>query len=151
MGHDHYVLRWLHDNRNEELLFAGQALLPRSAPDGESIHFELVANRTSTVMQFDPATREAAPQAMPVPGDFIASAVSPDRHWIAYESAQDGPIQIWLRDLSSGRERRLTGGDCNNSSPAWELDSRTILFASDCGRAFGLPALYRAKLSQIEN
>jgi hypothetical protein len=151
MGNDRYVLRWLHDNRNEELLFGGQALHPRSAPDGESIYFELVANRASIVMHFDPATREAAPQAMPVPGDSIVSVVSPNGHWIAYESAQDGPMQIWLRDLLSGRERRLTGGDCNNSSPAWELDSRTILFASDCGRAFGLPALYRARLNQNEN
>jgi Tol biopolymer transport system component len=38
----------------------------------------------------------------------------------------------------------LTGGNCNSSSPAWTLDSSSILFASDCGRAFGLPALYRA-------
>jgi Glycosyltransferase family 87 len=146
MGHDRYVLHWLHDNRDEELLFDGQALHPRSAPDGESIYFELVANRASTMMHFDPATRKATPRAMPVPGDSIASVVSPNGHWIAYESAHNGPVQIWLRNLSSGRERRLTGGNCNNSSPAWELDSRSILFASDCGRAFGLPALYRARI-----
>jgi Tol biopolymer transport system component len=66
---------------------------------------------------------------------------------MAFESARDGPTQIWLRDLPSGAERRLTGGNCNNSSPAWELDSKAILFASDCGRAFGLPALYRARLA----
>ena len=151
MGDDRYVLRWLHDNRNEELSFGGHALRPRSAPGGESIYFELVASRTSTMMQFEPGTGKATPVAMPVPGDSIASVVSPDGHWIAYESALDGPTQIWLRDLSRARERRLTGGNCNNSSPAWELDSRTILFASDCGRAFGLPALYRAKLTQNEN
>jgi len=150
MGDDRYVLRWLHDNRNEELLFGGQALHPRSAPDGESIYFEIVANRTSTMMQFNPATGKATPVAIPVPGDSIASVVSPNGHSIAYESTQDGPTQIWLRDLLSGTERRLTGGNCNNSSPAWELDSRSILFASDCGRAFGLPALYRAKLGQNE-
>jgi hypothetical protein len=146
MGNDRYVLRWLHDNRNEQLLFGGQAMHPRSALDGKSIYFELVANGASTMMQFDPATRKAAPQAMPVPADSLASAVSPDGHWIAYESDRDGPMQIWLRDLSTDRERRLTGGNCNNSSPAWELDSRAILFASDCGRAFGLPALFRTKI-----
>jgi Tol biopolymer transport system component len=106
----------------------------------------LVANGASTMMQFDPATRKAVPQAMPVPADSIASAVSPDGHWIAYESDRDGPMQIWLRDFSTGRERRLTGGNCNNSSPAWELDSRAIVFASDCGRAFGLTALFRTKI-----
>jgi Tol biopolymer transport system component len=148
MGPDRYVLRWLHDNRNEELSFAGEALHPRGAPDGQSIYFELVANRASTMTQFDPATRKATPRAIPVTEKFMTSVVSPDGHLRAYESAQDGPVQVWIRDLSSGRESRLTGGNCNNSSPAWELDSEGVLFASDCDRAFGLPALYRAKLNR---
>jgi hypothetical protein len=146
MGKDRYVLRWLHDHRNEELSFEGQALHPRLAPDGVSIYFELVANRTSTMMQFDPSTGEAGPRATPVPADSAISVVSPNGKWLAFEYAQNGPMQIWLRDLSTGKERQLTGGNCNSSTPAWELDSSVILFASDCGRAFGLPALYRAQL-----
>jgi hypothetical protein len=31
------------------------------------------------------------------------------------------------------------------------LDSKAILFASDCGRAFGLPALYRARVAENDN
>jgi len=151
MGHDRYVLRWLHDGRNEKLSFEGQALHPRLAVDGESVYFELVANRTSKMMQFDPSTGKATPRAMPVPADSAVSVVSPNGKWMAFESAQNGPTQIWLRDLSSGQERRLTGGNCNSSSPAWELDSKALLFASDCGRAFGLPALYRAPVAGNEN
>ena len=79
----------------------------------------------------------------------MIAAVSPNGKWMAIESAQDGPTHIWLRDLSTGRERRLTGGDCNSSLPAWELDSKALLFASDCQRAFGLPALYRARLKRM--
>ena len=60
-------------------------------------------------------------------------------------------MQVWVRELSSGKETQLTGGNCNNSSPAWELDSKGIVFASDCGRAFGLPALYRASLPNNDN
>lgn len=78
MGKDRYVLRWLHDNRNEELSFEGHALHPRLAPDGDSIYFELVTNRTSTMMQFDPATGKAIPLTMPVPLDSAASVFSPD-------------------------------------------------------------------------
>lgn len=151
MGQDRYVLRWLHDGGNEKLSFEGQALHPRLAPDGESVYFELVANRVSTMMQFDPSTGKTTPRAMPVPADSPISVVSPNGKWKAFESAQDGPTQIWLGDLSSGKERRLTGGNCNSSSPTWELDSKAILFASDCGRAFGLPALYRARLAGNEN
>jgi len=151
LGKDRYVLRWLHDQRNEEISFDGQALHPRLAPDGESIYFELVANRTSTLMHFEPSTRASAPLPMPVPADSPISAASPDGKWLALESAQNGPTQLWLRDLSNGRERQLTGGSCNNSSPSWELDSSAVLFASDCGRAFGLPGLYRAPLTAIED
>jgi Tol biopolymer transport system component len=150
MGPDRYVLRWLHDGRNEKLSFEGQALHPRLAPDGESVYFELVANRVSTMMQFDPSTGKTTPLAIPVPADSTVSVVSPNGKWEAFESAQNGPTQIWLRDLSSTQVKRLTGGNCNSSSPAWELDSRAILFASDCGRAFGLPALYRARLAENE-
>ncbi len=143
---DRYVLRWLHDNRNEELAFEGEALHPFViTPDGP-ILFELVANRTSTMMQFDPATRKTTRKGAVVPLDATKPVVSPDGRWAAFTSSRDGPDQIWLRNLADGQETRLTGGNCNSSSPVWALDSRSILFASDCGRAFGLPALYRARL-----
>jgi hypothetical protein len=151
MAQGQYVLRWIHDGRNEKLSFDGQVLHPRLALDGESVYFELVANRISTMMQFDPSTGKAMLRAEPVPADLAVSVVSPNGKWMAFESAQNGPTQIWLRNLSSRQERRLTGGNCNSSSPAWELDSKAILFASDCGRAIGLPALYRARLTGNEN
>ena len=151
MGPDRYVLRWLHDGRNEMLSFEGQALHPRLAPDGESVYFELVANRVSMMIHFDPSTGKATPLAIPVPADSTVSVISPNGKWEAFESAQNGPTQIWLRDLSSGQVKRLTGGNCNSSSPAWELDSKAVLFASDCGRAFGLPALYRAPVAGNDN
>ena len=143
---ERYILRWLHDGRDEELAFAGQAFHPIAAtPDGP-ISFEVVANRTSTMMQFDPTTRETTLQVEPVALDSRKPVVSPDGKWTAFTSTRNGPEQVWLRNLADGRVTLLTGGNCNSSSPAWALDSKSILFASDCGRAFGLPALYRAQL-----
>lgn len=150
MENDRYVLRWLHDNRNEELLFEGQALHPRLAADGTAIYFELVENGRSSMMEFDPATGKATPREMPVPADFPDAVTSPDGKWMAFTDTRHGPMQVWVRELSSGQEMRLTGGNCNNSSPAWELDSKGIVFASDCGRAFGLPALYRTRLADSD-
>jgi hypothetical protein len=142
---EHYVLRWLHDGRDEELAFPGEAFHPFAiTPDGP-IYFELVANRKSTLMQFDPSTRKATARIAPVPLDFRKPVVSPDGKWTAFTSARNGPEQVWLRS-ADGREMLLTGGNCNSLSPAWALDSGSILFASDCDRAFGLPALYRAGL-----
>jgi hypothetical protein len=146
MRNDRYVLRWLHGNHNEELSFNGQSFHPRVASNGESILFELVANGTSTMMQFDPSTRKTEPSTTAVLIDPIVSIVSPDGKWMTYESSADGPVQIWIREMAGGRMRQLTGGNCNNSSPTWELDSHSIIFASDCNRAFGLPALYRSPI-----
>lgn len=144
MGRDRYVLRWLHDGRNEQLSFDGEAFYPSAAADG-SIHFELVAHGTSKAMRFDPTTRSASAIAAPAPtrGDDD-QVVSPDGKWIAGSSESTGSRQIWLRSTSTGEQRILTGGKCNSSSPAWELDSKALVFASDCGRAFGTPSLYRA-------
>jgi Tol biopolymer transport system component len=148
MGADRYMLRWRHDDKNEVLSFSGHAFRPRVAPDGQSIDFELVTDRTSAMMRFDPSTRTAAPPTAPVPAAMDASVKSPDGKWIAFEDAQRGSTQIWVRDFSTGTTRRLTGGNCNSFAPAWDLDSKSIVFASDCGRAFGLPALYRAPIAQ---
>jgi hypothetical protein len=146
MDRDRYVLRWLHDSQNTKLGFSGHALHPRLAGDGESIYFELVADGVSKMMQFKPSSLSATPLAIAVPGDSTMPAVSPDGAWLAFEGEKDGFSQISVRDLLHGTLIPLTSGNCNNSSPSWELDSKSILFASDCGRAFGLPALYRAPL-----
>jgi Tol biopolymer transport system component len=88
---------------------------------------------------------------MPIAGDSEVSAVSPDGIWTAYEVTQGGPTQIWIRNRLTAETRLLTGGDCNNTAPAWELNSKAVLFASDCSRAFGLPAIYRAELAGDKN
>jgi hypothetical protein len=133
------------------LTFAGHAFLPRLAADGKSVEFELVGDGGAKRMQFDPVTKESGPLPGEAPGDWVHSVVSPDGKWIAFERAQDGPTRIWLREAASGKERELTGGDCNSFAPAWDLDSQSVIFSSDCRRGFGLPALYRARIGQKVN
>ena len=148
IGTDRYVLRWLHDSRDEELVFAGNALLPRPAADGQSVEFELVDEEGSQRMEVDLVTRKPVTLPGEVPGDWAHSVGSPDGKWVAFERASDGPMRIWLREVASGKERELTGGNCNSFAPAWELDSGSFIFASDCGRGFGLPALYRVRVGE---
>jgi Tol biopolymer transport system component len=73
--------------------------------------------------------------------------VSPDRKWRVRVRETATSEQLWLEDTASGEAKELAGGSCNNHSPAWELDSSAVIFASDCGRAYGLPALYRAPVN----
>jgi Glycosyltransferase family 87/WD40-like Beta Propeller Repeat len=74
-------------------------------------------------------------------------AVSPDGHWFAYSVLQGGNWHLWLRDLRSGQISRLTQADCNNVEPTWKSDSKTLIYASDCGRALWFYALCRRPIS----
>jgi Tol biopolymer transport system component len=73
-------------------------------------------------------------------------SISPDGQWLAYSRRSGGVWNLWLRRINSVDERRITDADCNDVWPSWGADSRTLLFASDCGRAFGLTALYRQRV-----
>jgi len=88
------------------------------------------------------------PSAAPIqltrdPGDHTEPAVSPDGHWLAHTLERGGTRQIWIHNLASGHAEQVTRGSCNSYSPAWEPDSQSLIFASDCERGLGLPALYR--------
>jgi Tol biopolymer transport system component len=73
-------------------------------------------------------------------------AVSPDGHWLAFSELQSGNWHLWLRDLHDGRTSRLTHADCNNVEPTWASDSKTLVYASDCGRALWFTALCRRRI-----
>jgi hypothetical protein len=150
MGKDRYVLHWFHDNRVEEFSFDGHALEPVASTPAGPIYFELVAHGRSTIMRLNSSTGEAEPTPLPVRIGTKDSAVSPDGKWVAFTSERTGSQQIWLRDVASGKAEPVTGGNCSSGSPAWEPDSRAVVFASDCGRAFGVTALYRAPLEQLK-
>jgi hypothetical protein len=72
-------------------------------------------------------------------------AASPDGRWLAYSRLDQGVYLLWVRDLRDGTTRQLTSAQCNNVSPAWEADSKTLIYASDCGRALWFTALYRKR------
>ena len=149
IGTDGYTLRWLHDGADEEFTFEGHALRPYALTPRGPVIFELVAKGISTMMELDLETRSTRPSSSAAPYVIPAEVLSPDGKWVAFTSMKSGSEQIWLRSVADGKTERLTGGNCNSSSPAWQLDSKAVIFASDCDRAYGLSALYRAPISAL--
>jgi hypothetical protein len=86
------------------------------------------------------------PLASFVPGDHGEPAISPDGEWLAFTAARKGILHVWIENIATSVAREMTGGSCNSFAPTWELDSKGLIFASDCGRGLGLPRLYRAPL-----
>ena len=139
-----YVLRWLHDGRIGTFDFGGNELRPVAAADGCGIEFEHVAHGRSTFLRLDPLTSRTEPASAPADPNPDLGVVSPDGKWRVRVRETATSEQLWLEYTATGGAKQLAGGSCNNHSPAWELDSSAVIFASDCGRAYGLPALYRA-------
>jgi glycosyl transferase family 87/WD40 repeat protein len=82
-----------------------------------------------------------------VPGELNNPRVSPDSTRLAFTACYRGIRHIWVEDFRSGLVHEITGGTCNSYAPAWEPDSQTLIFASDCDRGLGLPRLYRAEIT----
>jgi hypothetical protein len=78
---------------------------------------------------------------VPAPRRF--PAVSPDGRWLAFSQRDHSTWQLWVQDRTTGAERRLTASDCNSTAPAWYSDSKHLVYATDCGRGYGLTALCR--------
>jgi Glycosyltransferase family 87/WD40-like Beta Propeller Repeat len=74
-------------------------------------------------------------------------AISPDSSLLAFSRREAGSWHLYVRDLATGHERQLTSAACNATSPAWQ-DPHTLLYATDCGRGFGLSALAQIELEQ---
>ena len=116
-------------------------------PDSERTVYSAGASGSSQIFATVPGgtpeqlTRDA--------GDHTEPAISPDGNWLAFTLSRGGTRQIWIRNLAGGNPRAMTEGDCNSFSPAWEPDSRTLVFACDCQRGIGLPALFRARVDSI--
>ena len=73
-------------------------------------------------------------------------AVSPDGRWLAYSQLHGGHWNLRLRELSSGQTRELTHAACNTMEPGWGADSKTLFYASDCGRALWFPVICKQRV-----
>jgi hypothetical protein len=93
-----------------------------------------------------PYLHEVSPERPLKPRRFPSA--SPDGRWLAFSQLELSNWQLWIRDLDTQEERRLTDSDCNSVAPAWYPDSKTLVYATDCGRGYGLTALCRIQAAQ---
>ena len=83
---------------------------------------------------------------LPLPAPARYPAVSPNGNWLAFSHLEHGVWHLWLADSHTWAARRLTEGNCNSITPAWDPESRELTFATDCGRGLGLTALGRMRI-----
>jgi hypothetical protein len=76
-------------------------------------------------------------------GESRYPAVSPDGHWMAYSHLEHGVWNLWILDRQTGATRRVADVPCNQIESSWEADSKTLIYASDCGRSLWFTAISR--------
>ena len=79
-------------------------------------------------------------------GEARYPALSPDGDWMAYSHLDRGAWNLWLRNQNTGVIRRIADVPCNQVQPSSEPDSRTLLYAVDCGRGLWLTAIARRRV-----
>ncbi len=133
---------YLFEDGKHSLVAKGPVSHPAFFPDGRRIAFVqgLPGYRS---IQAVTAAEGSSPQTLVNFADCFWPSVSADGRLIAFACSATSATHIWVKDLASGQSRRLTNGFCNDDTPAWYPDARSLLFASDCSRGLGLPALYQ--------
>jgi hypothetical protein len=89
------------------------------------------------------ATHVNSPLAL---GEVRYPALSPDGQWMVYSRLDYGAWNLWLRNQGSGATRRIADVPCNQIEPAWEDDSKTLLYSTDCGRSLWFTAVARRRV-----
>ena len=72
-----------------------------------------------------------AVKAITFSGRDLEPSVSPDGKMIAFASARDGKMRIWIKQTNGGSELALTAGI--DSTPRFSPDGSSVLFARDEG------------------
>jgi Tol biopolymer transport system component len=74
-------------------------------------------------------------------------ALSPDGQSLVYESPTEESLELFLRDLGTGEERRLTENEDPDWSPTWDPTGDRIAFASSRDENVDIYVLHLSDLS----
>jgi Tol biopolymer transport system component len=79
-------------------------------------------------------------------GESRYPALSPDGRWLAYSRLEHGAWNLSLRDERTGATRRIGDVPCNQIEPSWDVDSKTLVYGTDCGRSLWFTAVARRRV-----
>ncbi|HEY4354764.1 MAG TPA: glycosyltransferase 87 family protein [Acidobacteriaceae bacterium] len=79
-------------------------------------------------------------------GETRYPALSPDGRWMVYSRLLNGMWNLWVLDRQHGTSRRVADVPCDQIEPSWQADSKTVLYATDCGRSIWFTAVAQRQI-----
>ena len=120
----------------------GEVADPALSPDGAHVAFACLREGRWHLYELDMADGTVRP-LVNARGDERGARYSPDGGRLVFSRRSGGWDAIWIRDLSTGEEQRVSYSTGNDNQPTWGADGSSVYFASDRGRGIFMPAVYR--------
>jgi Tol biopolymer transport system component len=112
------------------------------SPDGQFLMFVNQGAETGNdlwVLHLGESHRSVkADPYLRTPFDESQAAFSPDGHWVAYQSNQDGPVQVYVQPFPGPGEKRQISS-AGGGSPRWRRDGKELFYVSPEGRLMNVP------------
>jgi eukaryotic-like serine/threonine-protein kinase len=113
----------------EELIAADSQPFPGTvSKDGHYLTYDLRASE-STAVYLLPLQGERKPRLLFSDRFAGVEVISPDGKWIAYESAESGRGEIYVREFASGDGKRQISTD-GGTRPWWSADGHELFYRS---------------------
>jgi eukaryotic-like serine/threonine-protein kinase len=116
--------------RPESLLVsAGSHFAGSVTPDGRTVVFQETGSASNGIRTLSLDSALVARTIIPAAFEESAPALSPDGHWVAYQSDQTGQMEVYVRSYPEPGARvpvSLQGG----SEPVWAHNGRELFYRS---------------------
>jgi serine/threonine-protein kinase len=109
------------------------------APDGRLLFSHDVPGHGRNIDALTIDTGRVEP-VINTPAHELNGEVSPDGHWIAYDSNESGQFEIYIRPYpQTGGSRRWQASTGGGRQPVWAHDGRTLFYRDFSGAVMSVP------------
>ena len=117
----------------EQLIPRGPGAPPPNSitPDGTQLIFrKITAERASDLWLLPLDRRGPARPLLETPADELNGEISPDGHWLAYQSNESGSFEIYIRPFPNVMDGKWQVSGGGGIQPAWAPDGRELFYLS---------------------
>ncbi|HXI19581.1 MAG TPA: hypothetical protein VNH46_00765, partial [Gemmatimonadales bacterium] len=127
----------------DSLLVRGALDEGQVSPDGRWVLFRNRASSAASggrdIFAIRPGVDSAPIPVLATPYDEMAIALSPDGHWMAYQSDESGRLEVFIRPFPNTSDQKVQVSSAGGTGPLWSRDGRELSYLRDDGTMMAVP------------